>query len=65
VIEAELTQWLIEHEHATARELIGCRSQLNCPDAAEYERSQYMRAIQTFQPPEAVPRAPLEGWGTG
>ena len=59
VMEAELTQWLSEHEHATARELIGCMSQLNCPDPAEYERSQYMRAIQTFQPPEA----PLEAWG--
>jgi dihydroorotate dehydrogenase (fumarate) len=32
-------------------------SQLRCPDPAEYERSQYMRAIQTFQPPEAVPGA--------
>jgi dihydroorotate dehydrogenase (fumarate) len=55
VMEQELRQWLIEHGHSTARELIGCMSQLNCPDPAEYERSQYMRAIQTYQPPQTIP----------
>ncbi len=50
VIEAELVQWLEEHDHATARELIGCMSQQRCPDPSDYERAQYMRAIQTFDP---------------
>ena len=54
VLERELAQWLIEHDHPTARELIGCMSQQRCPDPEEYERAQYMRALQTYQPPEAV-----------
>jgi dihydroorotate dehydrogenase (fumarate) len=53
-LEEELEQWLLEHEHATARELIGCMSQQRCPDPSEYERSQYMRAVQTFLPAEAA-----------
>ena len=53
-LEEELSQWLLEHEHATARELIGCMSQQRCPDPSEYERSQYMRAVQTFLPSEAA-----------
>jgi dihydroorotate dehydrogenase (fumarate) len=27
-------------------------SQQRCPDPDEYERAQYMRALQTFHPPE-------------
>ncbi len=53
-LEEELSQWLLEHEHATARELIGCMSQQRCPDPSEYERSQYMRAVQTFLPADAA-----------
>ncbi|MCS5699072.1 dihydroorotate dehydrogenase-like protein [Cyanobium sp. FGCU-52] len=54
-LEEELAHWLREHDHATARELIGCMSQEKCPDPAEYERAQYMRAIQTFRPGDAIP----------
>jgi dihydroorotate dehydrogenase (fumarate) len=49
----ELAQWLLEHEHANARELIGTMSQERCPDPAEYERAQYMRALQTYSAAEA------------
>jgi dihydroorotate dehydrogenase (fumarate) len=55
VLERELSRWLVEHEHATARELIGCMSQQRCPDPDEYERAQYMRALQTFHPIEPEP----------
>ena len=52
-LSGELAKWLIEHEHATARELIGCMSQQRCPNPAEYERAQYLLALQTYQPGEA------------
>ena len=53
----ELSRWLAEHDHRTARELIGCMSQQRCPDPAEYERAQYMRALQSYRPlpPEGEP----------
>jgi dihydroorotate dehydrogenase (fumarate) len=50
----ELAQWLLEHDHASARELIGTMSQERCPDPAEYERAQYMRALQTYSAAEAA-----------
>ena len=50
----ELSQWLQEHEHGSVRELIGCMSQRRCPDPAEYERSQYMRALQTYRSDDAI-----------
>ncbi len=53
-LENELRDWLIEHDYATARELIGCMSQQRCPDPGEYERSQYMRALQTYPAAEAA-----------
>jgi len=51
-IEAELSRWLAEHDHATVRELIGTMSQIRCPDPAEYERAQYMRALHSYHPQE-------------
>ena len=50
----ELAQWLQEHDYRTARELIGTMSQERCPDPAEYERAQYMRALQTYIPSDAA-----------
>ncbi|MEB3321890.1 MAG: dihydroorotate dehydrogenase-like protein [Synechococcaceae cyanobacterium] len=69
-IEAELGRWLAEHGHTTARELIGTMSQLRCPDPAEYERAQYMRALQSYPPPEpewasAGGGSPAAGSGPG
>jgi dihydroorotate dehydrogenase (fumarate) len=61
-MEQELRNWLAEHDHATARELIGTMSQLRCPDPSEYERAQYMRVLQTFHPPEqAMATEPAAG----
>lgn len=53
-LEEELRLWLSEHEHASVGELIGCMSQLRCPTPADYERVQYMRMLQTFQPDSAL-----------
>ena len=75
-LEADLSHWLVDHQHPTVRELIGCMSQRRCPDPDEYERAQYMRALQTFHGeetswgleaearPDAVAQAPAatETW---
>jgi dihydroorotate dehydrogenase (fumarate) len=48
-VETELTSWLEEHEYDSVSQLQGSLSQKNCPDPAEYERAQYMRAISNYQ----------------
>ena len=52
-LEEELAVWMQEHEHASLRELVGCMSQQRCPNPSEYERAQYMRAIQSYRPLDA------------
>jgi dihydroorotate dehydrogenase (fumarate) len=49
-LEEELVQWLNEHEYASLAQLRGSMSQLNCPNPSEFERVQYMRAIQSYHP---------------
>ncbi|MFQ6537903.1 MULTISPECIES: dihydroorotate dehydrogenase-like protein [Aphanothece] len=53
-LEDELATWLMEHEVATVAELIGCMSQERCPNPEEYERAQYMRAIQSYRRADAA-----------
>lgn len=50
-IERELRHWLEEHDYSSVRQLQGCMCQLNCPNPTEFERSQYMKAVQTYRPP--------------
>lgn len=49
-IERELQHWMLENEYGAVRQLQGTMSQINCPDPTEFERAQYMRAIQTYVP---------------
>jgi dihydroorotate dehydrogenase (fumarate) len=53
-LEEELRLWLEEHEHSSVRALVGCMSQRRCPNPSEYERAQYMRAIQSYRAVDAV-----------
>ena len=53
-LEEELAVWMQEHEHPTVRELVGCMSQQRCPNPSEYERAQYMRAIQSYRAVDAA-----------
>ena len=53
-LEEELSRWLGDHDHASVGELIGCMSQRRCPTPADYERAQYMRLLQTYQPESAI-----------
>jgi dihydroorotate dehydrogenase (fumarate) len=50
VIEQELHAWLEENEYASLQQLRGNMSQRNCPNPSEFERVQYMKALQTYHP---------------
>ncbi|HMA34967.1 MAG TPA: dihydroorotate dehydrogenase-like protein [Chloroflexia bacterium] len=50
VVEHDLRHWLEEHEYDSLAQLQGSMSQLHCPDPTAFERVQYIRALQTFQP---------------
>lgn len=45
-LEDELATWLMEHDYGSVRELQGCMSQQRCANPGEYERAQYLRAVQ-------------------
>jgi len=49
-IEQELRVWLKENDYDSLKQMRGSMSQLRCPNPSEFERAQYMRAIQTYQP---------------
>lgn len=49
-IHLDLVQWLEEHEYESIQQLQGTMSQQNCPDPHEFERAQYMKAVQSFHP---------------
>lgn len=50
----ELSLWLADHDYASVAELIGCMAQNNAPDPSHYERTPYLRSLQTFRPLEAM-----------
>jgi len=50
VVEQELERWLENHDYTTVKELQGTMSQSTCPTPSEFERVQYMKAIQTYHP---------------
>ncbi|MFN9055361.1 MAG: dihydroorotate dehydrogenase-like protein, partial [Cyanobacteriota bacterium] len=56
-LEEELRLWLSEHDHNAVRDVIGCMSQQRCPTPRDYERVQYLRMLQTYQPADAIDAA--------
>ncbi len=49
-IEKDLIEWLEVKEYDSINQLQGSMSQMNCPDPSIFERVQYLKAVQTFQP---------------
>ena len=49
-IKQELSQWLEEHEYASLRQMRGSMSLLRCPDPGNFERANYIRALQSWRP---------------
>ena len=50
VIEEGLLQWMEEHEYDSVQQMRGSMSQQSCANPSEFERAQYMRALQTYRP---------------
>ncbi len=46
----ELKQWLVEHEYASLRQAQGSMSLEKSPNPEAFERGNYMRILQTWQP---------------
>ncbi|AFZ59574.1 dihydroorotate dehydrogenase-like protein [Anabaena cylindrica FACHB-243] len=49
-IEQEMREWMEKHEYESVRQMQGSMSQLNCPNPSSFERAQYMRSLQTYNP---------------
>lgn len=49
-IEQSLKHWLEEHEYESVKQLQGSMSQINCPDPTAFERVQYMKTLQSYEP---------------
>ncbi len=54
VIETEIINWMEEHEYESITQMRGSMSQINCPDESAFERAQYMKAIQNYQPAHSL-----------
>jgi dihydroorotate dehydrogenase (fumarate) len=49
-IETRMSDWLVEHDYQSVRQLQGTMSQKYCADPGAFERSQYMRSIMSYKP---------------
>jgi dihydroorotate dehydrogenase (fumarate) len=50
VLERTVRQWLEEREYESVEQLQGSMSQLHSPDPNAFERSQYVRGLQSYRP---------------
>ncbi|HTE05988.1 MAG TPA: dihydroorotate dehydrogenase-like protein [Planctomycetota bacterium] len=48
VVLGDLRTWLEEHEYASLQQLVGSMNLARCPDAAHYERGNYMALLQSW-----------------
>jgi len=46
----EIEQWMDEHEYASVAQMIGSMSQQHCTEPAAFERANYMKTLDSFQP---------------
>ncbi len=53
-IESEIRNWMEEHEYESIKQMQGSMSQINCPDESAFERAQYMKAIQSYNPEHSL-----------
>jgi dihydroorotate dehydrogenase (fumarate) len=49
-LEKDLQEWMKTHEYESVTQMQGSMSQLNCPNPSAFERAQYMKALQTYNP---------------
>ena len=44
-----MTEWLVENEYKSAKQMIGSMCQKNVGDPSSYERAQYMKALTSYK----------------
>ncbi len=49
-IEADIKHWMEEHEYESVQQMIGSMSQINCQQPAAFERAQYIKSLQSYNP---------------
>lgn len=47
-VQADLINWMTEHEYESVEQMRGSMSQAHSEDASSFERAQYMRALKTY-----------------
>ena len=47
----EMNEWMLDHGYASVDQLRGCMSQEHCPDPADFERANYMKALTKLTVP--------------
>jgi len=52
-LERELIDWMAEHEYESVAQMLGSMSQQHCANPIEFERAQYVKALQSFKPAHA------------
>ncbi len=58
-VEQDMRRWLQDHEYVSLSQLKGSMSQINCPDPSAFERAQYIKSLQSYQPqPNSIHLAP-------
>ena len=50
VIEQGMREWMEEREYESVGQMRGSMSQRSCANPSEFERAQYMRALQNYKP---------------
>jgi dihydroorotate dehydrogenase (fumarate) len=53
VIERDLIDWVNEREFKSVRQLQGSMSQKHCANPGDFERAQYVQALQSYKPRQA------------
>jgi dihydroorotate dehydrogenase (fumarate) len=47
-IETQMSDWMVEHDYQSVRQLQGSMSQKNCADPTAFERALYMKALLSY-----------------
>lgn len=47
-IETEMSDWMVEHDYESVRQLQGSMSQKHCADPTAFERALYMKALLSY-----------------
>lgn len=50
VLERDLIAWMEEREFDSVRQLQGSMSQKHCANPGDFERAQYVHALQSYKP---------------